>query len=232
MCAFLFWMKHCGIWNRCIHGICELGQRKIGHLLMKSNCTWSSTGLQIFNYMVKIGYQVSIPSNGCRGTLQWSHNGRDGVSDYQPHDCLLNRLFRGRSKKTSKLRVTGLCAGNSPGTGEFPAQMASNAKNVSIWWRHHVDFQGLWFTWKWVTDNYICVYFSLASTNLLLSLVCAPNAPVHHWVETKWPFYSTHSLSKQIKLQNMNLNLQTSYNTTHNDYHLHIFASILPLELS
>ena len=35
------------------------------------------------------------------------------------------------------LRVTGLCAGNSPVTGEFPAQMASNAENVSIWWRHH-----------------------------------------------------------------------------------------------
>ena len=38
---------------------------------------------------------------------------------------------------TSKLRVTGLCVGNSPGTGEFPAQMASNAENVSIWRRHH-----------------------------------------------------------------------------------------------
>ena len=36
------------------------------------------------------------------------------------------------SKKTSKLRVTGLCAGNSPGTGEFPAQMVSNAENVSM----------------------------------------------------------------------------------------------------
>ena len=46
-------------------------------------------------------------------------------------------LFRPGSNKTSKLRVTGLCAGNSSGTGEFPAQMASNAKNVSIWWRHH-----------------------------------------------------------------------------------------------
>ena len=52
-------------------------------------------------------------------------------------DCLLNRLFRSRSKKASKLRVTGLCAGNSTVTGEFPAQMASNAENVSIWWRHH-----------------------------------------------------------------------------------------------
>ena len=27
--------------------------------------------------------------------------------------------------------------GNSPETGEFPAQMASYAENVSIWWRHH-----------------------------------------------------------------------------------------------
>ena len=60
----------------------------------------------------------------------------DSVSNHQPYDCLLNRLFRRRSKKTSKLRVTGLCAGNSPVTGEFPAQMASNAENVSIWWRH------------------------------------------------------------------------------------------------
>ena len=45
---------------------------------------------------------------------------------------------RPRSKKTSKLRVTAFCVGNSPGTGEFPAQMASNAENVSIWSRHHV----------------------------------------------------------------------------------------------
>ena len=70
-------------------------------------------------------------------SLQWRHNGLDGVSNHQPHDCLLNRLFRRRSKKTSKLCVTGLCVGNSPGTGEFPAQMDSNAENVYIWWLHH-----------------------------------------------------------------------------------------------
>ena len=29
------------------------------------------------------------------------------------------------------------CAGNSPVSGEFPAQRASNPENVSIWWRHH-----------------------------------------------------------------------------------------------
>ena len=51
---------------------------------------------------------------------------------------IVYRLFRRRSKKTSKLRVTGLYVMNSPGTGEFPSQMASNAENISIWWRHHV----------------------------------------------------------------------------------------------
>ena len=71
--------------------------------------------------------------------LRWRHNDHAGVSNHQPHGCLLNRLFRRKSKKTSKLRVTGLCAGNSPGTGEFPAQMASYAENVSIWWRHHAQ---------------------------------------------------------------------------------------------
>ena len=70
------------------------------------------------------------------GTLQWRHNDHDGVSNHQPHDCLLNRLFICRSKKTSKLRVTGLCVGKSPMIGAFPAQRASNAEIVFIWWRH------------------------------------------------------------------------------------------------
>ena len=70
--------------------------------------------------------------------LQWRHNERDGVSNHQPQECLRNRFFRRRSKKTSKLRVTGLFAGNSPVAGEFPAQSSSNAENVSIWWRHHI----------------------------------------------------------------------------------------------
>ena len=73
-------------------------------------------------------------------SLQWRHNEQDGVSTHQPHDCLLNCLFSHRSKKTSKLRVTGLCEGNSLVTGEFPTQRASNGENFSIWWCHHVKF--------------------------------------------------------------------------------------------
>ena len=72
-------------------------------------------------------------------SLQWRHNERDGVSNRQLHDCLLIRLFRRRLKKTSKLRFTSLCEGDSLVTGEFLAQRASNAENVSIWRRHHVS---------------------------------------------------------------------------------------------
>ena len=87
-------------------------------------------------------------------SLQWRHNGRDSVSNHQPHHGLLNGLFRRSSKKTSKLRVTGLCEGNSQVTGNFPAQMASNAENISIWWRHHV-IRAPWFVlttifWNWL----------------------------------------------------------------------------------
>ena len=69
--------------------------------------------------------------------LRWHHNEGDGISNHQPHDYLLNRLLGRRSKKTSKLHITRLCVGNSLVTSEFPAQMASNAENASIWWCHH-----------------------------------------------------------------------------------------------
>ena len=48
------------------------------------------------------------------------HNDHDGGSNHQPRGCLLNRLFRRKSKKTLKLRVTGLCVGNSPGPVNSP----------------------------------------------------------------------------------------------------------------
>ena len=66
---------------------------------------------------------------------KWRHNERYGVSNLH---CLLNRLFRRRSKKASKLLVTGLCEGNPPVTGGSPSQRASNAENISIWWHNHV----------------------------------------------------------------------------------------------
>ena len=52
--------------------------------------------------------------------LQWHHNKCDGISNNQRPDCLLNHLFRRRSKKTTKLCVTGLREGNPPVTGGLP----------------------------------------------------------------------------------------------------------------
>ena len=81
-------------------------------------------------YDIQLGYT----------SLQWRHNGHDGVS-FTSLMVVYSTVYYGRrSKKTSKLCVTGLCAGNSPVTCEFQAQMASNMENVSIWWRHHVHF--------------------------------------------------------------------------------------------
>ena len=65
--------------------------------------------------------------------------------------------FRHRSKKTSKLRVTGHCTGNLPVTGELPAQMASNAENVSIFWRYHGVCPAIDANWQGrLSDAYIC----------------------------------------------------------------------------
>ena len=75
-----------------------------------------------------------------RSVLQWCHNKHDGISNHRHHDCLLNHLLRGISKKKSKLHITGLCQGNSLVAGELPTQRASNMENVSIWWRHHGNF--------------------------------------------------------------------------------------------
>ena len=90
-------------------------------------------GVSVSRNDIKCKY-ISISPHNIYSTLQWRHNGRDNVSKQQSYDCLRNRLFRRRSKKTSKLRVTVLY---SPGAGKFPAQMASYAENVSICWRHH-----------------------------------------------------------------------------------------------
>ena len=73
-------------------------------------------------------------------SLQWRLNERDCVSNHQPHDCLLNRLFKAQIKENiNASRHWPLC-GEFTGTGEFPAQKASNVENISIWWRHHGIF--------------------------------------------------------------------------------------------
>ena len=82
-------------------------------------------------YNVLLNEEALKPSGAEARTLQWRNYEHDGVSNHKRLDCLLNRLFRRRSKKTSKLRVSGLCEGKSPVTCEFPAHRASNAENTT-----------------------------------------------------------------------------------------------------
>ena len=86
-----------------------------------------------WNEYVSVNTQPPDPSYA----LHWRNTDRDGVSNHRRLDCLLNRLYGRRSKKTSTLRVTGLCEGNPSVTDVLPSPSASNAKNVSLWRRHH-----------------------------------------------------------------------------------------------
>ena len=152
LCLVLLYDNNC--WPRHCSYFYTTAQIISGHLSLKSSSDISSSHFVCVLHVCVFYYHVtlltcillclkgedSIEWSVTRyeyTALRWRHNDHAGVSNHQPHGCLLNRLFRRKSKKTSKLRVTGLCAGNSPGTGEFPAQMASYAENVSIWWRHH-----------------------------------------------------------------------------------------------
>ena len=73
--------------------------------------------------------ESSLNNRRAMHPLRWRHNDRDGISNHRRLDCLLNNLFRRRSKKKSKIHVTCLCEGKPPVTGGFPSQRASNAEN-------------------------------------------------------------------------------------------------------
>ena len=94
-----------------------------------------------------------------QGTLQWRDDERDGVSNYRHLDCSFNRLFRRRSKKTSKLRATGPSEGNPPVTDGFPSQRPGDAEILmTSWWKYAIsstrkDFNCLrlpsvWKSWE------------------------------------------------------------------------------------
>ena len=70
-------------------------------------------------------------------TIQWRHNDHDGVSK-SPASRLFTQLFiQTQIKENIKATRHWPLCGEFTGTGEFPAQRASYAENVSIWWRHH-----------------------------------------------------------------------------------------------
>ena len=121
--------------ENCVHYSCHVLYNPIQlchHSLFSSLMKWYSRGRNAVIHRIHFVKLALLPTKirQIRCSLQWRHNVRDSISNHQPRECLLSRLIRRRSKKTSKLRVTGLCAGNSPEAGEFPAQRASNAENI------------------------------------------------------------------------------------------------------
>ena len=111
---------------------------------------------------------------------------------------------RGRSKKTSKLRVTGLCEINSPVTGEFPAQMASNTESVSIWKAEKIVM--------------MLTLLSLMQPEYLYVLTTTPASPVTTML-LSWQLSGLSSLS-WLDLQ-LNANYKRTYtmsNTQHTTY--------------
>ena len=100
------------------------------------------------------------------------------------------------------LRVTGICAGNSPGTGEFPTQRASNAENASIRWHHHVTmlFQHDQFTiesMRFMYPNSSCYWYDCRAVKLPWIF---PGAPLtfNGALQCQWSDSEGYGRSKQI----------------------------------
>ena len=154
-------------------------------------------------------------------TLQWRHNERDGVSNHQPHGCLLNRLFRRRSKKTSKLRVTDLCAGNSPGTGEFPAQRARNAEIFSIWWLHYHQFN-----WQRPEMQHFDIFFTVSLQSGTAQFVWRYHHRIILLFQMGWIKQNFSTTCRQIRLTLPNLRWWLYHNHIRLEYQ-HFYLDIL-----
>ena len=111
-------------------------------------------------------------------------------SNHQHHDCLLNRLFKAQIKETIKAPHYWPLWGEFTGDDEFPLQRASNAENVSIWWRHHLHMSmSILYQPQTYVDNDItaclkCRQFHIRKT----------------WVERTscWPLPVVHNMEKII----------------------------------
>ena len=101
--------------------------------------------------------ECNYPHNLINKALQWRHIERDGVSNHWRLDCSLNRLFRRRSKKASKLHVTGLTPVNSPHKG--PVTLKCFHLMTSSWVNRNVQQQcrKTVYTWLLVSVSFLHV---------------------------------------------------------------------------
>ena len=148
-------------------------------------------------YIQNMASQMLFPYTTGRA-LPWRQNEHNHILNHRRLECLLNCLLRGTPKKTSKLRVNGMCEKNPPVTSGLTSQRANNAVNVSIWWRHH----GIW---PWIKlksnelDRFSCVRQILLHVMHLRifqqSIVTSP-------AERKLKAWDTGSVSEVCRIRN------------------------------
>ena len=116
-------------------------------------------------------------------SLQWRHNGRDGVSDHQPYDCSLNCIFKEQIKENSQSAASQASVREIHRWPVNSLTKTSNAKNVSIWWRHHVN--GKYFRKplypapaRWYCKGLLC---------MLIIKTFEVKANLTKWCLTLWP---------------------------------------------
>ena len=121
---------------------------------MRCHCNKQKCTKENIDAIRQISIYVTFNMNiQCINTsLRCCHNEYDGVSNHQTHHCLLSRLFRRRSKKTPKLRVTGLCVGNSPVNSPHKGLVTRKTcpfDDVIMWWCR-------WLIWRPVKKTLFC----------------------------------------------------------------------------
>ena len=124
-------------------------------------------------------------------------------------------------RKKSKLRVTGLCEGNSPVTDEFPSQRASNAENISIRWRHH---QLIWCSTN-IQDEIPAINFE--STSPICRVVCYCHyhlmKGIHHWPNLiQWQCHNKIALQMRQCIQSKWTGILAVQNRCHSPWHLSV----------
>ena len=125
-------------------------------ILLINNCSMTENGVDIMSHI----FQRKHLHNAITiSTLNWSISSLDLHSSHN-NDVIMNatasqpvlRLFTQlfiQSQIKENMKAPRYWPLWGEFTGEFPAQKVSNAKNVSIWWRHHANM---------LNENKTCKY--------------------------------------------------------------------------
>ena len=178
-------------------------------------------GCKIEKYIIGSGVSSTERHRNHAISLQWRNNGHYGVSNHQPYDCLLNRLFRCRSKETSKLCVTGLCKGNSPVTGDWYGLI------LCVSFGHLFDCPLLCLT---------IIYYSVKQWNCLAYIVYRFISYIYNTVECRYTAVQYNTIFRTTLhwlLQNLNQSIKSQIirHTSPSWANYGVYFVMIPLEI-